>query len=51
MNRQFAKAVFTFAKNPLDVLDYYPLIDDNGNLTEFAEVEALAEPKTDDNKK
>ena len=40
-----------FCKNPLDVLDYYPLIDDNGNLTEFAEVEALEEPQTDDNKK
>ena len=42
---------FHFCKNPLDVLEYYPLIDDNGNLTEFAEVEALAETKTDDNKK
>lgn len=40
-----------FCKNPLDVLDYYPLIDDNGNLTEFTEVEALEEPQSDDNKK
>ena len=40
-----------FCKHPLDVLDYYPLIDANGNLTEFAEVEALDECKTDDNKK
>ena len=40
-----------FCKNPLDVLDYYPLVDDNGDLTEFAEVEALDEVKTDDNKK
>lgn len=38
-----------FCKDPLAVLDYYPLVDDNGNLTEFAEVEALDEPKTDDN--
>ena len=40
-----------FCKNPLDCLDYYPLIDDNGNMTEFAEVEALDEALTDDNKK
>jgi len=40
-----------FCENPLDVLDFYPLIDDNGDMTEFAEVEALDEPKTDDNKK
>ena len=40
-----------FCKNPLDVFDYYPLIDDNGNMTEFAEVEALDDCKTDDNKK
>ena len=40
-----------FCKNPFDVLDYYPLIDDNGNFSDFAEVEALDEPVTDDNKK
>ena len=45
------KSGFHFCKNPLDILDYYPLIDDDGNLTEFAEVEALAETKTNDNKK
>ena len=45
------KSGFHFCKNPLDVLDYYPLIDDNGNETEFAEVEALDDVKTDDNKK
>ena len=42
---------FHFCKNPLDVLDYYPLVDNNGNITEFAEVEALDDCKTDDNKK
>ena len=42
---------FHFCKNPLDVLNYYPLIDSNGDLTEFAEVEALDDCKTDDNKK
>lgn len=40
-----------FCKEPLDVLDYYPLIDENGNMTEFAEVEALDETKTSDGKK
>ena len=42
---------FHFCKNPLDVLEYYPLVDDNGNITEFAEVEALDDVVTDDNKK
>ena len=27
-----------FCKRPLDVLDYYPLVDEDGNMTEFAEV-------------
>lgn len=40
-----------FCENPLDVLDYYPLVDDNGELIEVAEVEALDEAKTDDKKK
>ena len=40
-----------FCKNPFDVLDYYPLIDDNGNFPDFAVVEALDEPVTDDNEK
>ena len=40
-----------FCENPLDVLDYYPLVDSNGNMVEVAEVEALAECKTGDNKK
>ena len=40
-----------FCKNPLDVLDYYDLVDSKCELSEFAEVEALDEVKTDDNKK
>ena len=40
-----------FCENPLDVLDYYPLVDSNGNVAEVAEVEALDECQTDDNKK
>ena len=40
-----------FCKEPLDVLQHYPLVNDDGKITEFAEVEALDEPVTDDNKK
>ena len=40
-----------FCKNPLDVLEYYPLVDNDGNINEFAEVEALDECLTDDKKK
>ena len=45
------KSGMHFCANPLDVLDHYPLINDNGELNEFAEVEALDDVKTDDNKK
>ena len=40
-----------FCENPLDVLDYYPLVDGNGDIVEVAEVEALDECQTNDNKK
>ena len=40
-----------FCENPMDVLDHYEFMDGNGNLNEFAEVEALDECFTDDNKK
>ena len=40
-----------FCENPFDVLDYYPLITEDGKFTDFAEVEALDEPVTDDKKK
>ena len=40
-----------FCKFPFDVLDYYPIFDEDGEYNEFAEVEALDEIKTDDNKK
>ena len=36
-----------FCKNPIDVLNYYELVDENGEITEFAEVESLDEPVTD----
>ena len=40
-----------FCENPFDVLDYYDLIRSDGTPNEFTEVEALDEPKTDDEKK
>ena len=40
-----------FCKDPLAVLDYYPLVDENGEMSEFAEVEALDECTTDDGQK
>ena len=40
-----------FCQNPFDVLDYYDLVRIDGSFNDFAEVEALADTKTDDNKK
>ena len=45
------KSGMHFCENPLDVLDYYPLIDSSGNVVEVAQVEALDECHTGDNKK
>ncbi|WP_058301722.1 DUF7666 domain-containing protein [Gorillibacterium timonense] len=41
---------FHFCADPMDVLEYYPLIDDNGNVPDFAEVEALGPVHTEGNK-
>ena len=38
-----------FCPNPFDVWSFYPPTDENGNLNEFAEVEAMDDPQTDDN--
>ena len=40
-----------FCINPLDVLDYYDLVNEDGTFNEYTEVEALADSVTDDNKK
>lgn len=48
---EICKSGMHFCKNPLDIFDYYPLINDKGEIPEFAEVEALDEVKTDDYKK
>lgn len=42
--------VMHFCETPFDVLDYYPLIDDKGDFTEFAEVEASEPILRQDNK-
>ena len=48
---EICKRGMHFCKYPLDVLEYYPLVDEKGNISVFAEVEALGEAKTDDGKK
>ena len=40
-----------FCENPFDVLDHYPLVNGDGEFSEFAEVEALVDVDTDDKKK
>ena len=40
-----------FCEDPFEVLRYYSIVDDNGDFNEFAEVEAMDEPVTDDGKK
>ena len=37
------KGVMHFCEDPWAVLDYYPLVNENGDISEFAEVEALGQ--------
>ena len=46
---EICKSGMHFCERPIDVLAFYPPCDDNGNLNDFAEVEALDEALTDDN--
>ena len=48
---ELCKKGMHFCKDPLAVLDYYPLVDENGEMSEFAKVEALDECTTDDGQK
>ena len=50
-NAAICESGMHFCKEPLDVLGYYPLVNDSGNMSEFAEVESLDEAVTDDDKK
>ena len=45
------KAGIHFCENPFDVLDYYPLVQPDGRFSDFAEVETINDPVTDDGKK
>ncbi len=40
-----------YCVNPFDVLDYYPLVNEDGKFSDFTTVEAIDEPVTDDGKK
>ena len=40
-----------YCKNPFDVLEHYDLVNSDGSFNEFAEVEAMEEEFTNDNKK
>ena len=42
--------VMHFCENPFDVLNYYPLVDENGDISDFAEVEAVGEIYKDKDK-
>ena len=35
--------VMHFCENPFDVLNYYPLVDENGDISDFAGVEAIGD--------
>ena len=48
---EICKSGMHFCKRPIDVLKLYPPCDENGNLNDFCEVEALDEAFSDDNEK
>ena len=45
-----SEGMMHFCETPFDCLDYYPLVDENGELIEIAEVEALDKVVCEDNK-
>ena len=49
-NKICEAGVMHYCENPFDVLNYYSLIDENGNMSEFAEVEPLGEVYKDEDK-
>nr|DAI65499.1 MAG TPA: hypothetical protein [Caudoviricetes sp.] len=42
-NKICKAGVMHFCENPFDVLNYYPLIDKDGNISDFADVEAIGD--------
>ena len=47
---EICKSGMHFCENPFDVLTHYGFVADNGELNEYAEVEALDDAQTDDQK-
>ena len=45
------KGMMHYCVNPFDCLNYYPLVGADGKMSDFAPVEALEKPVTDDGKK
>ena len=45
------KGMMHYCVNPFDCLDHYPLVNSKGEISDFATVEALEDPITDDGKK
>nr|DAI54776.1 MAG TPA: hypothetical protein [Caudoviricetes sp.] len=45
------KGVMHFCEDPWEVLNHYDLVDENGDFSEFAEVEALGQVWSDGNKR
>ena len=42
-NKICEAGVMHFCENPFDVLNYYPLVDENGDISDFADVEAIGD--------
>ena len=49
-NKICEAGVMHYCENPFDVLDYYPLVNENGEISEFAEVEPLGKVFKRENK-
>lgn len=42
-NKICEAGVMHFCENPFDVLNYYQLVDENGDISDFADVEAIGD--------
>ena len=49
-NKICEAGVMHYCENPFDVLDYYPLVNKNGEILEFAEVEPIGDVFKQENK-
>ena len=49
-NKICEAGVMHFCENPYDALDYYPLVDENGGIPDFADVEAVGDIYKEGNK-